>query len=71
MTDQWYGDYEFEIYFDGLESRTPVWGNPLRWEDLTWPRSLADPPILLRTSGTPTRCVGPKIMAWRRLLPQP
>jgi hypothetical protein len=26
MTDQWYGDYEFEIYFDGLESRTPVWG---------------------------------------------
>jgi hypothetical protein len=32
MTDQWFGDYEFEIYFDGLESRTPVWGNPLRWE---------------------------------------
>ena len=23
MTDQQYGDYEFEIYFDGVEGRTP------------------------------------------------
>jgi hypothetical protein len=27
MTDQLSRDYQFEIYFDGIEGRTPVWGN--------------------------------------------
>jgi isopentenyl diphosphate isomerase/L-lactate dehydrogenase-like FMN-dependent dehydrogenase len=42
MTDQ------FEIYFDSLEGRTPAWGSALRWEDLTWPRSLTTVLILLK-----------------------
>jgi hypothetical protein len=29
MTDQQYGDYEFEIYFDGVEGRTPGCGTPV------------------------------------------
>jgi len=47
MTDQQYGDYEFEIYFDGVEGRTPGCGTALRWQDLTWPRCLTTLPILL------------------------
>jgi isopentenyl diphosphate isomerase/L-lactate dehydrogenase-like FMN-dependent dehydrogenase len=42
MTDQ------FEIYFDSLEGRAPAWGSALRWEDLTWPRSLTAVLILLK-----------------------
>src|SRR5258708_29492526 len=42
MTDQ------SETYFDSLEGRTPELGSALRWEDLTWPRSLTTPPILLK-----------------------
>src|SRR5258708_38941531 len=42
MTDQ------SETYFDSLEGRTPELGSALRWEDLTWPRSLTAPPILLK-----------------------
>jgi hypothetical protein len=44
MTDQLYSDYQFESYIDGLEGQTPVWGNALRCEDPTWPRSLAGRP---------------------------
>jgi hypothetical protein len=36
MTDQWYGDCQFEIHFDTVEGRTPGWGSALRWEGLTW-----------------------------------
>jgi hypothetical protein len=35
MTDQQYGDYEFEICFDGVEGRKPGCGTVLRWQDLT------------------------------------
>jgi len=48
MTDQPYGGCHFEIYFDSLVGRTPGWGSALRWKDLTWPRSLTTPPILLK-----------------------
>jgi lactate 2-monooxygenase len=48
MTDQQYGDCQFEIYFDSLEARTPGWGSALRWDDLTWPHSLTTLPILLK-----------------------
>jgi hypothetical protein len=48
MTDQQYGDYQLEIYFDGVEGRTPGWGSALRWDDLTWPRCLTTLPILLK-----------------------
>ena len=47
MTDQPYGDYEFEICFDGVEGRTPGCGTALRCQDLTWPRCLTTLPIQL------------------------
>ena len=47
MTDQWYGDCQFEIHFDTVEGRTPGWGSALRWEGLTWPRCLTTLPIQL------------------------
>jgi hypothetical protein len=41
MADQLYAGYQFAICLDGLEDRTPVWGNALRTADLTLPRSLS------------------------------
>jgi isopentenyl diphosphate isomerase/L-lactate dehydrogenase-like FMN-dependent dehydrogenase len=47
MTDQQYGDCQFENYFDSVKGRTPGWGSALGRDDLTWPRSLTTLPILL------------------------
>jgi hypothetical protein len=67
MTDQQYGTYEFEIYFDSVEGRTPGCGDALGWENLTSPRYLTTLPILHTTaSNTPAMRGGPKTMAWRR-----
>jgi isopentenyl diphosphate isomerase/L-lactate dehydrogenase-like FMN-dependent dehydrogenase len=47
MTDQQYGDCQFESYFDSVKGRTPGCGSALEWEDLAWPRYLTTLPILL------------------------
>jgi hypothetical protein len=53
MTDRQSDDYHFEIYFDDPGHRAPGWGNALRWENVNWPRSLTDLPVLLEGAQHP------------------
>jgi isopentenyl diphosphate isomerase/L-lactate dehydrogenase-like FMN-dependent dehydrogenase len=47
MTNQQYGDCQFESYFDSVKGRTPGCGSALECKDLAWSRYLTTLPILL------------------------